>query len=190
MSGHEVGGCPPSWPTVEGARSWLLCRVDCRWCYCLKELISSSTHDRLLSLTPGIVLLPEQTSPTAIGSAGLNAERATPAAIGSALRLALTERSLRAATQRVAEEIKEMDPPTRVIDKLNRQFALRKSLVANEKPTVCLPLMRRYTSFGDGGVEIGSRPCRGERLDFARRLSNFRKIKRKELGSLVVFIVS
>jgi UDP:flavonoid glycosyltransferase YjiC (YdhE family) len=80
----------------------------------------------------GIVLLPEQTTPTAIGSAGLNAERATPAAIGSALRLALTDRSLRAAAQRVAEEIKVMDPPTRVIDRLNRQFALRKSLVANE----------------------------------------------------------
>lgn len=39
--------------TVEGARSWLLCRADCRWCYYLKELISSSTHDRLLPLMPG-----------------------------------------------------------------------------------------------------------------------------------------
>ena len=52
---------------------------------------------RVASAHAGIVLLPEQTTPTAIGSAGLNAERATPAAIGSALRLALTDRSLRAA---------------------------------------------------------------------------------------------
>ncbi len=79
----------------------------------------------------GIVLLPEQATPAAIGSAGLNAERATPAAIRSALQRALTDRSLRAAAQRVAEEIKVMDPPASVIDKLNRQFALRKSLVAS-----------------------------------------------------------
>ena len=84
---------------------------------------------RVASAHAGIVLLPEQTTPTAIGSAGLNAERATPAAIGSALQRTLTDRSLRAAAQQIAEEIKEMDPPTRVIDKLNRQFALRKSLV-------------------------------------------------------------
>jgi UDP:flavonoid glycosyltransferase YjiC (YdhE family) len=41
---------------------------------------------RVASAHAGIVLLPEHTIPTAIGSTGLNAERATPAAIGSALR--------------------------------------------------------------------------------------------------------
>ena len=66
---------------------------------------------QVASAHAGIVLLPEQ---------------ATPAAIGSALQRALTDRSLRAAAQRVAEEIKVMALPTSVIDKLNRQFALRK----------------------------------------------------------------
>jgi UDP:flavonoid glycosyltransferase YjiC (YdhE family) len=75
---------------------------------------------QVASAHAGIVLLPEQTTPTPIGSAGLNAERATPAAIGSALQRTLTDRSLRAAAQRIAEEIKEMDPPARVIDKLPR----------------------------------------------------------------------
>jgi hypothetical protein len=37
--------------------------------------------------------------------------------------------ALCAAAQRIAEEIKEMDPSTRLIDKLNRQFTLQKSLV-------------------------------------------------------------
>jgi UDP:flavonoid glycosyltransferase YjiC (YdhE family) len=50
---------------------------------------------QVASAHAGIVLLPEQTTPTAIGSAGLNAERATPAAIGSALERTLTDRSLR-----------------------------------------------------------------------------------------------
>jgi len=80
---------------------------------------------QVASAQAGIVLLPEQATPVAIGSAGLNAERATPAAIRSALQRALTDRSLRAAALRVAEEIKLMDPPASVIDKLNRKLALR-----------------------------------------------------------------
>jgi UDP:flavonoid glycosyltransferase YjiC (YdhE family) len=50
----------------------------------------------------GIVLLPDQ---------------ATPVAIGSALQRALTDLSLRAAAQHVADEIEAMDSPADVIDK-------------------------------------------------------------------------
>jgi len=55
----------------------------------------------------GIVLLPDQ---------------ATPIAIGSALQQVLTDRALRAAAQHIAEEIEAMDSPADVIDRLDRQF--------------------------------------------------------------------
>jgi UDP:flavonoid glycosyltransferase YjiC (YdhE family) len=62
-----------------------------------------------VSAHAGIVLLPNE---------------ATPAATGSALQQVLTDRSIRAAAQDIAEEIAAMDSPDDVIEKLHRQFAV------------------------------------------------------------------
>ena len=64
---------------------------------------------QVVSAHAGIVLLPNE---------------ATPAATGSALQQVLTDRSIRAAAQDIAEEIAAMDSPDDVIEKLHRQFAV------------------------------------------------------------------
>ena len=64
---------------------------------------------QVASAHAGIVLLPNE---------------ATPAATGSALQQVLTDRSIRTAAQDIAEEIAAMDSPDDVIEKLHRQFAV------------------------------------------------------------------